>query len=121
MWVSDALPGHVNDLGAVKEEILAVVSPFTAEMPVLADGGYEGAGHGILTPVSKRKGMRELDLSNQTRNALIRATRCKGERGFALLTQRWKTLQHVTASPSKITQITKAALILVLFEHKMLT
>jgi hypothetical protein len=44
-----------------------------------------------------------------------------GERGFALLTQRWQTLQHVTMSPGKIGQIARAALVLVLSEHKMLT
>ena len=65
--------------------------------------------------------MKELDINAQTRNALIRSTRCKGERGFALLTQRWQALQHVTASLSKITSIAKAAVVLVLFEHKMLS
>jgi hypothetical protein len=44
-----------------------------------------------------------------------------GERGFGLLTQRWRTLQHVTMSSGKIGQITRAALVLTLFEHKMLT
>jgi hypothetical protein len=44
-----------------------------------------------------------------------------GERGFALLSQRWKTLQNVTASPSEIGLITQAALVLTLFEHKRLT
>ena len=48
-------------------------------------------------------GGRELDLGNRTRNALLRSLRCLGERAFALLTQRWRTLQHITASPSKIT------------------
>jgi hypothetical protein len=47
--------------------------------------------------------------------------RCLGERGFALLSQRWKALQHVTASPGRIGLIARAALVLVLFEHKMLT
>jgi hypothetical protein len=47
--------------------------------------------------------------------------RCLGERGFALLTQRWKTLQHVTASPSRIGLIARAAFVLVLFEHRMIT
>lgn len=68
-----------------------------------------------------RPGMKELDINARTRNALIRSTRCMGERGFALLTQRWQTLQHITASPGKIGQIARAALVLVLFEHKMLT
>jgi hypothetical protein len=42
----------------------------------------------------------------------------RGERGFALLTKRWAALRHVTASPSRITEITRAALVLTQFEHK---
>jgi hypothetical protein len=98
-----------------------VLRLFVEEMPALADGGYAGAGHGIIAPVKKPAGVKELDLNARTRNALIRSTRCLGERGFALLTQRWQTLQHVTASPGKIGQIARAALVLTLFEHKMLT
>jgi len=51
---------------------------------------------------------------------LLSSARCLGERGSALLSQRWKTLQNVTASPSEIGLITQAAL-LTLFEHKRLT
>jgi len=47
--------------------------------------------------------------------------RCLGERGFALLNQRWRTLQHITASPSKISGITRAALVLTHFEHDYIT
>ena len=65
-----------------------VISAFVEKMPVLADGGYEGAGHGVLTPVKKPSGMKELDINARTRNALIRSVRCLGERGFALPTQR---------------------------------
>jgi DDE superfamily endonuclease len=121
MWISDVLPGNVNDLSAAREMVLAVISAFTGQMPVLADGGYEGAGHGVLTPVKKPRGMKELDINARTRNALIRSLRCMGERGFALLTQRWQTLQHVTMSPGKIGHIARAALVLVLFEHKMIS
>jgi DDE superfamily endonuclease len=70
--------------------------------------------------VKKPAGVKELDLANRTRNALIRSLRGLGERGFALLTQRWTTLQNVTASPSRIGGIAKAALVLVQFEHKMI-
>ena len=121
MWVSDVLPGNVNDLAAARESVLAELRLFVEQMPALADGGYEGAGHGVIAPVKKPAGTKELDINARTRNALIRSTRCMGERGFALLTQRWQTLQHVTASPGKIGQIARAALVLVLFEHKMLT
>ena len=57
---------------------------------------------------------------SRTRNALIRSPRGLGERGFALLAQRWTTLQNVTASPSRIAGIAKAALVLLQFEHKMI-
>ncbi len=43
--------------------------------------------------------------------------RCLGERGFALLTGRWRTLHHITARPSKIGDIARAALIITHFEH----
>jgi hypothetical protein len=48
---------------------------------------------------------------------LLRALRCLGERGFALLTQRWRALQHITAGSSKIGDIARAALVLTHFEH----
>ena len=84
----------------------------------LADCGYEGAGQGILTPVKKPKGVKELDINARTRNMLLSSSRCLGERGFALLSQRWKALQNVTSSPSEIGSIARAALVLTLFEHK---
>jgi hypothetical protein len=87
-------------------------------MPALADSGYEGAGIGILTPIRKPAGNQELDAGTRTRNALLRDLRCRGERGFALLTQRWAALQHITADPDRITEITRAALVLTQFEHK---
>ena len=120
MWVSDAVPGNVNDLAAAREMVLPALRKYTGEMPALADCGYEGAGHGVHTPIKKPKGGAELDVDTRTRNALLREARCLGERGFALLTQRWKTLQNVTASPSEIGPIARAALVLTLFEHKRL-
>jgi len=68
-----------------------------------------------------RQGGRELDVNARTRNAIQRSLRCLGERGFALLTGRWRTLQHITASPSKISDITRAALVLTHFEHGYIT
>lgn len=43
--------------------------------------------------------------------------RALGERGFALLVGRWRVLRHITASPSRIGDIAKAALVLTQFEH----
>jgi hypothetical protein len=120
LWISGVLPGNVHDLAAARQNVLGVLRPFLASLPVLADPGYEGAGCGVHVPVKKPAGVKELDVSTRARNALIRSARCLGERGFALLTQRWRTLQHVTASPGRIGLIAKAALVLVLFEHKMI-
>ena len=120
MWISDVLPGNVHDLAAAREKVLPVLRNYVGEMPGLADCGYEGAGRGILTPVKKPKGVKELDINARTRNMLLSSARCLGERGFALLSQRWKTLQNVTASPSEIGPIARAALVLTLFEHKRL-
>jgi hypothetical protein len=87
-------------------------------MPTLADSGYEGAGIGIHVPVKSPAGNQESDIDTRTTNSLLRSLRFQGERGFALLTQRWALLQHITASPRDITQIARAALVLTQFEHK---
>jgi DDE superfamily endonuclease len=63
----------------------------------------------------------ELDIDTKTRNALLRSLRYQGERGFALMSQRWRVLQHVMVSPGTIGDIAKAALVLVQFEHKMIS
>jgi hypothetical protein len=68
--------------------------------------------------VKRPAGNQELDIDIRTRNALLRGLRCRGERGFALLTQRWAALQHITADPDRTTEITRATLILTQYEHK---
>lgn len=118
LWVSAVAPGSVHDLTAAREHVLGALYKAAADgLPTLADSGYDGAGIGILTQVKQPADGRPLDLDTRTRNALLRALRCLGERGFALLTQRWRTLQRITASPSRIGDIIKAALVLTHFEH----
>jgi len=118
--ISGVLPGNVHDLTA-RENVLAALRPFLDAMLVLADPGYQGAGHGVHVPVKKPAWVKELDIDTRARNALLRSARCPGERGFALLTQRRRTLRHDTARPGENGLIAKAARALVLFEHKMLT
>jgi hypothetical protein len=117
-WVSDVLLGNVHDLAAARESVLGVLRPFLDAMPVLVDPGYEGAGHGVHVPVKKPTGVEELDSDTWARNVLPRSVRCLGERGFALLAQRWRTLQHVTASPGRIGLIARAAVVLVACSHQ---
>jgi hypothetical protein len=122
LWVSDAEPGSVHDITAARRHAFpALYAAATGGLPTLADPGYDGAGLGICIPVKQLPGGRDLDINTRTRNALQRSLRCLGERGFALLTGRWRTLQHITASPSKIGGIARAALVLTHFEHGYIT
>lgn len=120
LWVSDVLPGSTHDLTAARGHVLPAARPYLKDLPVLADSGYEGAGAGVHVPV-KKPARRELDPDTKTRNALLRSLRYQGERGFALMSQRWRTLQRVMLSPGTIGDIAKAALVLVQFEHKMIS
>jgi DDE superfamily endonuclease len=119
LWVSDVLPGSTHDLTAARELVLPAARPYLKDLPLLADSGYEGAGAGVHVPV-KRPARGELDIDTKTRNALLRSLRYQGERGFALMSQRWRALQRVTLSPTTIGDIARSALVLVQFEHKMI-
>ena len=122
LWVSEVEPGSVHDLTAARIHALpALYHAAATGLPALADLGYDGAGIGVHIPVKQPPGGRELDIGTRTRNAIQRSLRCQGERGFALLTGRWRTLQHITASPGKIGDIVRAALVLTHFEHGYIT
>jgi hypothetical protein len=120
LWVSDVMPGSTHDLTAARELVLPGARPYLKQLPFLADSGYEGAGAGVLVPV-KKPARGELDIDTKTRNALLRALRYQGERGFALMSQRWRALQRVMVSPTTIGDIAKSVLVLVQFEHKMIS
>lgn len=118
LWVSDVEPGSVHDLTAARAHLLGALYAAAANgLPTLADNGYDGAGIGILTPIKTPAGGQALSIDNRAYNQLLRGLRALGERGFALLKGRWRILQHTTASPSKIGNITRAALVLTHFEH----
>jgi hypothetical protein len=126
LWTGPAGPGSVHDLTAARACALPFLYRAAARgMPALADSGYQGAGIGIKVPVKnpkQKKGtaLKELDENQRTFNLLLRGLRARGERGFALLSRRWAALQHITASPSRTTEITRAALVLTHWEHKYL-
>jgi hypothetical protein len=115
LWVSDVEPGSVPDITAARIHALPARYKAAADgLPTLADKGYIGAGIGILIPVRRPKGKSEQALHADTRmfNTLLRHVRALGERTAAELKQRWRTLQHVTLSPSRIGDIARAALVL---------
>jgi hypothetical protein len=120
IWVSEVAPGHLHDLTVARGTGVTGALNWVASqlnLPILADSGYEGAGHGIKVPVKQPAGAQVLAPDNQTYNALHRATRCRGERGFALLAGRWRALQRVTVSPSRIGELIQAALVLTRIEN----
>lgn len=121
LWTSDVEPGSTHDIAAARTHVLGACYPLARRLPILADLGYDGAGHGVYVPFTQPADGRALGVDNRTYNTLLRRLRCLGERGFALLTCRWKTLQHITASPSRIGHIVKAALVLTHYEHKLIS
>ncbi|GGY15454.1 transposase [Streptomyces minutiscleroticus] len=115
LWVSDVEPGSTPDITAARIHALPALYKAAADgLPTLADKGYIGAGIGIRLPVRRPKGQSEqaLDADTRTTNALIRGTRALGERTAAELKERWRALKHVSLSPSRIGDITRAALVL---------
>ena len=54
LWVSDVRPGSTHDLTAAPELVPAIAWHYTADMTILGDGGHDGAGCGVLTPVPHR-------------------------------------------------------------------
>jgi hypothetical protein len=123
VWVSEVAPGHLHDLTVARDAGIIGTLNWAAsqlDLPALADSGYEGAGQGIKVPVKQPADGQVLVPDNQAYNTLHRATRCLGERGFALLTGRWRALQRITISPSRIGELAQAALVLTRFENVQL-
>jgi len=90
IWTSEVMAGHHHDITAARAGVLYWAAS-QLELPTLADGGYEGAGIGVHTPI-KQPIDNTLAADQQTYNTLHRGTRAVGERGFALLTGRWRAL-----------------------------
>nr|WP_157996948.1 transposase family protein [Streptomyces otsuchiensis] len=112
--VSDVEPGSVHDLTAARIHALPALYPAARDgLPTLADAGYTGAGLRIHTHLRPHPDIPSpLAADHRTHNQLLRDTRGLGERAAAELKQRWRALQHIALSPSRIGAITKAALVL---------
>lgn len=125
LWTSEVTPGRLHDSTAATQHHIYPALYWAAghlNLPTLADAGYHGTGPGIHTPVKlPPTGGGHLSTDHQTHNQLLRSLRAPGERGFALLTQRWKPLRHLTCSPSRIATLVKAALALTHYEHRHTT
>jgi hypothetical protein len=127
IWVSDVAPGHLHDPDRRpgrrrhrRAELGRLPTRPAHPEPTLADSGYDGAGQSIKTPIKQPASGQALAPDNQAYNTLLRSIRCLGERGFALLTGRWRALQRVTISPRRIGELAQAALVLTRIENVQL-
>ena len=119
IWTSPVTAGHHHDLTAARVHVLGALywAASQLNLPTLADGGYDGSGIGVHTPVKQPADGNSLAIDHQAYNTLHRGLRALGERGFALLTGRWRALNHITASPSKVGDIVAAARMLTHYEQ----
>lgn len=111
LWTSDVEPGSVHDLTAARAHVLpALYLAATTGLPTLADKGYIGVHVPVKTPPGRT--LEALHPDTRTYNRLQAATRALGERAAAQLKTRWRALNHVTLSPSRIGDIVRATLVL---------
>ena len=109
IWVSPALPGARHDLGAAREHGL-IDALTTADLRVLADRGYQGAGPAVTVPQRPRRkdldtgSYRPLSQNQRDVNAAHARLRGPGERANAQL-KSWKILRKIRSSPSTATTL----------------
>lgn len=106
VWISDGLPGSTHDLTAARVHDI-ITSATHADVELLADKGYQGAGGTVGTP---NKG-RHLTKTQKAHNRMVNTVRGPGERGFATL-KSWRILTKVRCCPQRVGQLAQAVLIL---------
>ena len=124
LWISDGLPGAVNDTAAARAHNIPDTCA-QADILLLADSGYIGvadaadAADGVITPYknarNKHSPTRSLSPGKKAANTALSATRAPGERGFATL-KNWHILHRVRACPYRVGTLAKAVLTL---EHSL--
>lgn len=110
LWVSDGLPGAVNDTAAARHHNIPDACR-QAGITVLADSGYHHIANGVITPYKRVGGghitTRELNPGQRVANTALARVRAPGERGFATL-KAWRILTRVRCSPHHVTALAKA-------------
>ena len=75
LWVSGTEPGSTHDLTAARDHALGTLYAAASHgLPTLADGGYEGTGIGVHTPIKRPPDHHVLDADNRTYNPATRTT-----------------------------------------------
>jgi hypothetical protein len=115
LWVSGVEPSSVHGITAARMHALPEL--YRAVAAGLAHAGYDGGSTAIHIPAKQRRCHPPLGINVRARDMLLRSARCRGERGFALLNGRWRSLKRITASPGMTGDITRATLVLTHLEH----
>jgi DDE superfamily endonuclease/Helix-turn-helix of DDE superfamily endonuclease len=105
-WISDGLPGSTHDLTAARTHDI-IDSATRAEVQLLGDKGYQGAGGTVATPHKGRK----LTKEQKAHNRMVNSIRGPGERGFAVL-KAWRIFGRVRCCPQRVAPMAKAVLTL---------
>jgi DDE superfamily endonuclease len=102
LWVSGPLPGAVHDLAAAR--IWGILRELAAaDLVVLADKGYHGAGDHIHTPYKGKSNPESQKAANRSHAKL----RGPGERANAQL-KTWRILRKLRCCPWRAGQLAKA-------------
>ena len=113
IWTSPALPGARHDMGAAREHGLLDALE-AAEVRVIADSAYRGAGANVEVP--HRRPPRDPDTGERFRrlsgnekavNSAHARLRGPGERANAQL-KSWKILRKIRSSPRRATRLVDA-------------
>ncbi len=105
LYLGQARCGSTHDTAAARADGI-IEAASDADVELIADLGYHGAGGTVRTPV-KRKPGRGLSPRDARANREHARARCQGERGFAQL-KAFKVLRRVRISPNRITTLTRS-------------
>jgi hypothetical protein len=118
IWASPALPGARHDMGAATEHgILDALND--ADVQVVADKGYQGAGPTVHVPQRRRRldrdtgRYRRLSQNQKDVNTAHARQRGPGERANAQL-KSWKILRRIRSCPTRATELVNAVQALIL-------
>lgn len=121
LWTSPVRPGREHDTTCLRtHDMPQTLAEMVAELPVLADLGYEGEAD-LLTVANKKPSGGTLSTDQQTYNALHAALRAIGERANSLLKTTFKALRRISLCPWRIGDIVAGALVLLHTEHDRTT
>ncbi|MEU8869140.1 transposase family protein [Streptomyces umbrinus] len=106
IWASDALPGAVHDLTAVRTHGIPAALT-AADVKCWADKAYQGAGPAVRVPF-RGKNLRGRRRRHNRDHAKIRSL---GERTMAIL-KCWRLLRKLRCSTTRITAVVRAVVAL---------